>query len=87
MILVPIRTDYTSYCLDSSEVYVALIQCKQDAHTTISSWFDTATLVRSPQMKLGIQRVQAYSLTFRVRVATPPQYGRNGTASLQVRRF
>jgi len=28
-----------------------------------------------------------YSLTFRVRAATPPQYGRNGTASLQVRRF
>jgi len=25
-----------------------------------------------------------YSLTFRVRVATPPQYGRNGTASLQI---
>jgi len=23
-----------------------------------------------------------YSLTFRVRVATPAQYGRNGTASL-----
>ena len=28
-----------------------------------------------------------YSLTFRVRATTPPQYGRNGTASLQVRRF
>jgi len=28
-----------------------------------------------------------YSLTFRVRVTTPPQYGRNGTASLQVCRF
>ena len=28
-----------------------------------------------------------YSLTFRVRVTTPPQCGRNGTASLQVRRF
>ena len=25
-----------------------------------------------------------YSLTFRVRVATPAQYGRNGTASLQI---
>ena len=25
-----------------------------------------------------------YSLTFRVRVTTPPQYGRNGTASLQI---
>jgi len=31
-----------------------------------------------------------YSITFRVRVATPTQYGRNGTASLhaqQARRF
>ena len=28
-----------------------------------------------------------YSLTFRVRVTTPQQYVRNGTASLQVRRF
>jgi len=26
-----------------------------------------------------------YSLTFRVRVATPAQYGRNGTASLQIK--
>jgi len=25
-----------------------------------------------------------YSLTFRVRVATPAQYGQNGTASLQI---
>ena len=25
-----------------------------------------------------------YSLTFRVRVASPAQYGRNGTASLQI---
>jgi len=25
-----------------------------------------------------------YLLTFRVRVTTPPQYGRNGTASLQI---
>jgi len=25
-----------------------------------------------------------YSLTFRIRVATPAQYGRNGTASLQI---
>jgi len=25
-----------------------------------------------------------YSLTFRVRAATPAQYGRNGTASLQI---
>ena len=25
-----------------------------------------------------------YSLTFRVRVTTPAQYGRNGTASLQI---
>jgi len=25
-----------------------------------------------------------YSLTFRVRVATPAQYARNGTASLQI---
>jgi len=25
-----------------------------------------------------------YMLTFRVRVATPAQYGRNGTASLQI---
>jgi len=25
-----------------------------------------------------------YLLTFRVRVATPVQYGRNGTASLQI---
>ena len=27
-----------------------------------------------------------YLLTFRVRVATPAQYGRNGTASLQITR-
>jgi len=25
-----------------------------------------------------------YSLTFRIRVATPAQYGQNGTASLQI---
>jgi len=25
-----------------------------------------------------------YSLTFRLRVTTPPQYGRNGTAALQI---
>jgi len=36
-------------------------------------------------MKLGIEpSTSMYSLTFRVRVATPAQYGRNGTASLQI---
>jgi len=29
-------------------------------------------------------RTSMYSLTFRVRVAAPTQYGRNGTASLQI---
>ena len=42
------------------------------------------TLQRTTVIIRHIASTSMYSLTFRVRVATPAQYGRNGTASLQI---
>jgi len=62
-----------------------------DGNAIASKALAMRALWRAVKTQLGIERVQAcrastsmYSLTFRVCVATPTQYGRNGTASLQI---